>query len=214
MWEIRTPRVVLGLIVGALLAGSGAGYQGVFRNPLADPYLLGIAAGAGLGATLAIVGGLGDGLGILDPIPVAAFVGALIAVSAAALLSVRRRASTSPSILILAGVSVAASIPCKRAVASIEVFLFRTHALQHAQVEIAERLLATRIEVLTMFPTTTREDKRQVGVVVAAAAPETGAKQDLCRFKHRAALVIPGGLQSFDKTRKVFHQEFFDDREL
>ena len=47
--------MVLGLLVGALLAGSGAGYQGVFRNPLADPYLLGIAAGAGLGATLAIV---------------------------------------------------------------------------------------------------------------------------------------------------------------
>ena len=108
VWEIRTPRVVLGLIVGALLAGSGAGYQGVFRNPLADPYLLGIAAGAGLGATLAIVGGLGDGLGILDPIPVAAFVGALIAVSAAALLSVRRSGSTSPATLILAGVAVAA----------------------------------------------------------------------------------------------------------
>ena len=47
VWDIRAPRVVLGLLVGALLAGSGAAYQGVFRNPLADPYLLGIAAGAG-----------------------------------------------------------------------------------------------------------------------------------------------------------------------
>lgn len=108
VWDIRAPRVVLGLLVGGLLAGSGAGYQGVFRNPLADPYLLGIAAGAGLGATLAIVTGVGDGLGVLDPIPLAAFVGALIAVSAAAALSVRANGSTSPATLILAGVAVAA----------------------------------------------------------------------------------------------------------
>ena len=57
IWDLRAPRVVLGLLVGALLAGSGAAYQGVFRNPLADPYLLGIAAGAGLGATIARVEG-------------------------------------------------------------------------------------------------------------------------------------------------------------
>lgn len=108
VWDIRTPRVVLGLLVGGLLAGSGAGYQGVFRNPLADPYLLGIAAGAGLGATLAIVTGMGDGLGVFDPIPVAAFAGALVAVGAAAALSVRRNGTTSPATLILAGVAVAA----------------------------------------------------------------------------------------------------------
>ena len=53
--EIRLPRVVLGALVGGTLSMAGAAYQGVFRNPLADPYLLGVAAGAGLGATLAIV---------------------------------------------------------------------------------------------------------------------------------------------------------------
>ena len=53
----RLPRVVLGALVGACLAMSGAAYQGVFRNPLADPYLLGAAAGAGLGATVAITSG-------------------------------------------------------------------------------------------------------------------------------------------------------------
>ena len=52
--ELRLPRVVLGLLVGAMLALAGGCYQGVFRNPLADPYLLGVAAGAGLGATAAI----------------------------------------------------------------------------------------------------------------------------------------------------------------
>lgn len=108
LWEIRTPRVVLGLLVGGLLAGAGAGYQGVFRNPLADPYLLGIAAGAGLGATIAVVSGLGDGVGMFDPVPMAAFAGALLAVSTAAALSVRRDGSGSPATLILAGVAVAA----------------------------------------------------------------------------------------------------------
>ena len=46
LWDIRIPRVVLGALVGAMLATAGASYQGVFRNPLADPYLLGVAAGA------------------------------------------------------------------------------------------------------------------------------------------------------------------------
>jgi len=58
--ELRLPRVVLGALVGAALATSGAVYQSVFRNPLADPYLLGAASGAGLGATIAITNGGGD----------------------------------------------------------------------------------------------------------------------------------------------------------
>ena len=59
LWQLRAPRVVLGILVGAMLASAGAAYQGVFRNPLADPYLLGAAAGAGLGATLVIAYGHG-----------------------------------------------------------------------------------------------------------------------------------------------------------
>ena len=107
IWDLRAPRVVLGLLVGALLAGSGAAYQGVFRNPLADPYLLGIAAGAGLGATIAIVAELRDVLGVVDPVPLVAFAGALVAVTAAGTLSVRRGRVGSPTTLILAGVAVA-----------------------------------------------------------------------------------------------------------
>ena len=66
--QIRLPRVVLGFLVGATLSVSGAAYQGAFRNPLADPYLLGIAAGAGLGATVAITQDWGDGGGFTDPV--------------------------------------------------------------------------------------------------------------------------------------------------
>ena len=79
LWDIRLPRVVLGALVGAMLAVAGASYQGVFHNPLADPYLLGVAAGAGLGATIAVVY-LPHGLGVLPP---AAFLGASLAVATA-----------------------------------------------------------------------------------------------------------------------------------
>ena len=102
LFEIRLPRVVLGALVGAVLAIAGASYQGVFRNPLADPYLLGVAAGAGLGATL----GLGLGLGSAM-VTLLAFAGGLVAVAATYFLgrSVGGRTTTS---LILAGVAVAA----------------------------------------------------------------------------------------------------------
>lgn len=103
LWELRVPRVVLGALVGGTLALAGASYQGVFRNPLADPYLLGVAAGAGLGATLAIGAGVPASGWLL---PVAAFAGALVGVAvtyALARIGGPRRTAT----LILAGVAVA-----------------------------------------------------------------------------------------------------------
>ncbi|MGI8447719.1 MAG: iron chelate uptake ABC transporter family permease subunit, partial [Streptosporangiaceae bacterium] len=81
VWQIRLPRVVLGALVGAMLGGGGAAYQGVFRNPLADPYLLGVAAGGGLGATIVIVAGGNPAL-----LPPAAFLGAAGAVALTYLL--------------------------------------------------------------------------------------------------------------------------------
>ena len=53
IWQLRLPRVALALLVGAMLSSAGCSYQGTFRNPLADPYLLGVSAGAGLGANAA-----------------------------------------------------------------------------------------------------------------------------------------------------------------
>ena len=107
VWDLRLPRVTLGLLVGSMLALAGGSYQGVFRNPLADPYLLGVAAGAGLGATLAIVSGASNGTGIFDPLPMAAFAGALLAVALTYLLGAAGDRFRSPAALILAGVATA-----------------------------------------------------------------------------------------------------------
>ncbi len=54
LWRIRLPRTVLIALTGAALGGSGATYQGLFRNPLADPFLIGVASGVGLGAVIAM----------------------------------------------------------------------------------------------------------------------------------------------------------------
>lgn len=105
LWQIRAPRVVLGGLVGATLAVAGAAYQGVFRNPLADPYLLGAAAGAGLAATIAIA--YGPGLVGDVGVPAAAFVGALGGVALAYALG-SATGTRSTANLILAGVAVAA----------------------------------------------------------------------------------------------------------
>lgn len=104
--QIRLPRVVLGLLVGATLSLCGAAYQGVFRNPLADPYLLGAASGAGLGATLVIVSS-SSGAATPAATPLAAFVGALAAVALAYVLGAAGGGRTSTASLILAGVAVA-----------------------------------------------------------------------------------------------------------
>jgi iron complex transport system permease protein len=75
--HIRVPRVILAAIVGAALAAAGVTLQALLRNPLADPYILGISSGAGLGATLAIIGGFSWTLWGRSPVAIFAFAGAL-----------------------------------------------------------------------------------------------------------------------------------------
>lgn len=103
IWDIRAPRVVLGVLVGGMLGMSGAAYQGVFRNPLADPYLLGVAAGAGLGATAAIVAASDS-----TWLPASAFIGATAAAAVTYAIGSVGGGRGSVSSLILAGVAVAA----------------------------------------------------------------------------------------------------------
>jgi iron complex transport system permease protein len=114
LWQLRVPRVVLGLMVGAMLALAGAAYQGVFRNPLADPYLLGVAAGAGLGVTAAIAYLPRDGWPV-DPLPLAAFAGGLVGVGATYLLGRSAARTRSTVTLILAGVAVASFLTAAQA---------------------------------------------------------------------------------------------------
>jgi iron complex transport system permease protein len=107
VWQIRMPRVLLGGLVGGMLSIAGASYQGVFRNPLVDPYLLGAAAGAGLGATFALtVGRAATATWAVDPVPTLAFVASLITVSITYLVGASFGGSRSGATLVLAGVAV------------------------------------------------------------------------------------------------------------
>ncbi len=106
LWDIRIPRVVLGLLVGGMLSLAGATYQGAFRNPLADPYLLGVAAGAGLGATLAIAY-LPRMFGGQQTLPIAAFIGGAAAVVLAYGVGRATGRERDSATLVLAGVTVA-----------------------------------------------------------------------------------------------------------
>ncbi|OLF16134.1 FecCD family ABC transporter permease [Actinophytocola xanthii] len=105
VWEVRLPRVVLAGLVGAALAMAGAAFQGVFRNPLADPYLLGAAAGAGMAATIVVVAAPAVVGWVVGPLPLAAFAGSIGGVTLTWLLG--RSAGGGTAVLLLAGVAVA-----------------------------------------------------------------------------------------------------------
>ena len=116
VWRIRMPRVILAALVGGMLSVAGASYQGVFRNPLVDPYLLGAAAGAGLGATLALTTGRAVTMSWpVDPVPTSAFVVAVLTVAITYLVGASFSGSSSGSgrsgvTLVLAGVAVVAFV--------------------------------------------------------------------------------------------------------
>lgn len=103
--DIRIPRVVMGALVGAALSVAGATYQGLFRNPLADPYLVGVAAGAGLGAAIAMALPLPPLLYALGIVQISAFISAVITVFMVYSLS-RVGGSTPVTTLLLAGVAM------------------------------------------------------------------------------------------------------------
>ncbi|HEV8449298.1 MAG TPA: iron ABC transporter permease [Gemmatimonadaceae bacterium] len=100
---LRLPRVILAALVGAGLGMSGAALQGVMRNPLAEPYLLGVSGGAAVGAVIAVSVGLASAF-----VPLAAFVGAIVAVVAAFMVARAAGARGDPRILLMAGVVVGA----------------------------------------------------------------------------------------------------------
>jgi iron complex transport system permease protein len=148
VWDIRLPRVVLGLLVGAMLSIAGGSYQGAFRNALADPYLLGVAAGAGLGATIVIVSDAGRGA-TFGPVQLAAFIGALTAVGLTYVLGHSAGQGRSPAALILAGVAVASLFT------ALQTYLQQRHAdtIREVYSWILGRLTgATWRDVAVLFP--------------------------------------------------------------
>ena len=103
-WELRVPRALLAFLVGGALGTAGTGLQALVRNPLADPFLLGLSGGAGLGAVAAIALGLQGAWAL----PLAAFVGALAAMLLVYRLGLVGGAELDPRVLVLAGVAVGA----------------------------------------------------------------------------------------------------------
>lgn len=103
--QIRLPRIIAGVIVGAALAASGVVYQGVFRNPMADSYVLGVSAGAAVGASISILFGAGVALFGFGLVQVAAFLGALFAMFL--VYNISRVGSRVPvTTLLLCGIAV------------------------------------------------------------------------------------------------------------
>ncbi|MVN88535.1 iron chelate uptake ABC transporter family permease subunit [Deinococcus sp. HMF7620] len=103
LWAIRLPRVALGILVGAGLAIAGAAMQGLFRNPLADPGLLGISSGASLAAAMSVVLGF-HAFGMYS-LPAAAFVGSLLSTALIYLLS-QDRGRVNVTTMLLAGIAI------------------------------------------------------------------------------------------------------------
>jgi iron complex transport system permease protein len=106
VWDIRLPRTLLAAGVGAALAAGGAAYQGLFRNPLAEPFVVGSASGAALGATLVIVfGGGAESAGLFNPVGLGAFAGAVAAAALTYALAATVRTDPVAGLL-LTGVAV------------------------------------------------------------------------------------------------------------
>lgn len=105
IWKLRMPRICLAALCGAALAVSGTAYQGVFQNPLADPYILGVSSGAALAATITTVAGLGVSFVGLGPVGVAGFIGATLTVFAVYVIS-RTGGKISMTNMLLTGTAV------------------------------------------------------------------------------------------------------------
>lgn len=100
--QIRLPRILLGLLVGSALGAAGAAMQGLFKNPMADPYVIGISSGAAFGATLAILLGFGGEFSI----PAMAFMGAILSVFLVYNIA-RTNGQLQTEVLLLTGIAVA-----------------------------------------------------------------------------------------------------------
>lgn len=144
IWQLRIPRVLLAAIVGAGLAIVGAVMQTLTRNPMADPYLLGISSGASFGAVLVLVVGLGSGALAL---PLGAFLGALGAFTLVVTLG-SKQGSPTPIRMVLAGVAIAQFFATVTSL--VVIWVGNPHATQQLEFWLAGSLAAARWSILAV----------------------------------------------------------------
>ncbi len=156
LWQIRGPRILLGALVGLLLALSGVIMQGILRNPLADPYILGVSAGGAIGAAISIIFGLEFIFLSMSSTPILAFICAILAVLVVYRLShIAGRAT--PETLILAGVAVSSF-----SAAILSLIIIISGQLQTIYFWLLGSLAQARtLDVLTVLPYAI------IGIVVA-----------------------------------------------
>lgn len=147
-WQLRLPRVLLGLLAGGALSVAGLSYQTLFRNDLAEPYTLGVAVGAALGAVLAIRFGGQPVLG-LPWVGAASFLGALAASSVVYGLAHRRR-ETDGSTLLLAGIAV--SLSCTAVILFIQYVSDSTQTYRMVRWTMGGLAVVGYREVLWLLP--------------------------------------------------------------
>jgi iron complex transport system permease protein len=184
IWQMRLPRVLLAALVGAALAISGAAFQGLFRNPLADPYLLGVASGAGFGATLVMVFAASVPLLMTIGVPLAAFTGGLLSVVCVFLLA--RQGRSAPLItLILAGVVIGSVLT---AATSFLMLYSRTQGLSILSWLLGSFTFASWEKVFVMLPTV---------VVVASTVMLSGRALNLLQLGEEQATQLGLAVEKF-----------------
>lgn len=147
-WQIRLPRVLLALLGGAGLAVSGLGFQTLFRNPLAEPYTLGISGGAALGAVIALRFEGGQFLGF-PLVALASFAGALGATALIVGLALRRE-GVETSTLLLAGVAV--SLSCSAIILFLQYLADSTQTFRMVRWMMGGLSVVGYQEVLWLLP--------------------------------------------------------------
>jgi iron complex transport system permease protein len=149
LWQLRLPRVLLSLLAGGGLALSGLGFQTLFRNPLAEPYTLGVASGAALGAVVALRLETGaESLG-LSAVALASFAGALGATALVVGLAVRRQGVATQTLL-LAGVAV--SLSCSATILFLQYLADSTQTFRMVRWMMGGLAVVGYREVLWLLP--------------------------------------------------------------
>ena len=147
-WQLRLPRILLALLGGAALATSGLGFQTLFRNPLAEPYTLGVSSGAALGAVIALRFEGGQFLG-LSLVGLASFAGALGATALIVGLAMRRQ-GIQTSTLLLAGVAV--SLSCSAIILFLQYLADSTQTFRMVRWMMGGLSVVGYTEVLWLLP--------------------------------------------------------------